>query len=121
MPLFTTICSSKEVGQVGNQTALQEDEEGAIENVPGDHSYDRHSFLTILDNVFTVGGRLGAKSEMTGLSINQEAFQKEPGVRKMVRRRTSLRRFSGSMSTTKNKFTLLGPTLKKNFKKHASI
>ncbi len=32
------------------------DEEGAIQNVIGDHSNDRHGFLTILDNVLTVGG-----------------------------------------------------------------
>jgi hypothetical protein len=76
-PLFTTICSSQEVSQVGNQTALRGDEEGAIENVPGDHSNDRRGFITILDNVLTVGGMLGVKSKLTGLSINQEASQKK--------------------------------------------
>ncbi len=40
----------QEVSQLSDQTALQGDEEGAIQNVPGDHSDDRHSFLTILDN-----------------------------------------------------------------------
>jgi hypothetical protein len=45
--------------------------------VSGDHSNDRHGFLTILENVLTVGGRLGANSELIGLSINQVASQKE--------------------------------------------
>ncbi len=40
-------CRFQEVGQLSNQTALQGDEEGVIQNVPGDHSNDRHSFLTI--------------------------------------------------------------------------
>jgi hypothetical protein len=56
-----------------------------IENVPGDCSDDCCGFLTILNNTLTVGCRLGVKSELTGLSINQEASQKEPeGVRKMA-------------------------------------
>jgi hypothetical protein len=64
------ICSSQEVGQMGDQTALQGDEEGAIENVPGDCSDDRRGFLTILNNTLTVGCRLGVKSELTSLIIN---------------------------------------------------
>jgi hypothetical protein len=56
MPLFTTICCSQEVGQVGDQTALRENKEGAIQNLTGDLSDDRHGFLTILDNILTVGG-----------------------------------------------------------------
>jgi hypothetical protein len=53
--------------------------------VPGDCSDDCCGFLTILNNTLTVGCRLGVKSELTGLSINQEASQKEPeGVRKMA-------------------------------------
>jgi hypothetical protein len=55
-PLFTTICCSQEVGQLSSQTALQGGEEGAIQNVTGDLSDDRRSFLTILDNILTVGG-----------------------------------------------------------------
>ena len=55
-PFFTTICRSQEVGQVGDQTALRENEEGAIRNVTGDLSNDRRGFLTILDNVLTLGG-----------------------------------------------------------------
>jgi hypothetical protein len=55
-PLFTTICRSQEVGQVGDQTALQENEEGAIRNMIGDLSDDRRSFLTILDNILNLGG-----------------------------------------------------------------
>jgi hypothetical protein len=57
MPLFTTICRFHEVSQIGNQTALQENEEGAIQNVTGDLRDDRRGFLTILDNVLTVGVR----------------------------------------------------------------
>jgi hypothetical protein len=54
-----------------------------IENVSGDQSDNRHRFLTILDNVLTVGGHLGVKSELTGLNINHETSQKElEGVRK---------------------------------------
>jgi hypothetical protein len=53
---FTTICRSQEVGQLSDQTALQGGEEGAIQNVTGDLSDDRRGFLTILDNVLTVGG-----------------------------------------------------------------
>jgi hypothetical protein len=78
--------------------------------MPGCYSDDHHSFLTILDNA---GGRLWVKSELTGISINLKASQKElEGVRKMVLRRTSPRRSSGSMSTA----TSLGPTLKKKYK-----
>jgi hypothetical protein len=46
-PLFTRICRFQDVGQLSDQTALRGDEEGAIQNVPGDHSNDRNSFLTI--------------------------------------------------------------------------
>jgi hypothetical protein len=56
MPLFTTICRSQEVSQVGNQTVLRENQEGALQNVTGNLSDDSHGFLTILDNVLTVGG-----------------------------------------------------------------
>jgi hypothetical protein len=51
MALFTTICRSQEVGQVSNQTAVR-----AIQNVTGNLSNDCCGFLTILDNVLTVGG-----------------------------------------------------------------
>ena len=73
MPLFTMICRSQEVGQLSDQTALRGDEEGAIQNVPGDHSNDRHSFLTISDNVLNVSGSPGGKSKLAGISLNQEA------------------------------------------------
>jgi hypothetical protein len=39
------------------------DEEGAIKKVPGDYSDDHHGFLTILDNVFTVGGSARGKKQ----------------------------------------------------------
>ncbi len=85
--LFTRICRFQEVGQLSNQTALQGDEEGAIQNVPGDHSDDRHSFLTILDNVLNVGGSAGAKSKVASIRLNQGASPYElEGVRKMIRR-----------------------------------
>jgi hypothetical protein len=61
--LFTRICRFQEVGQLSNQTALQGDEEEAIQNVLGDHSDDRHSFLTILDNILNVGGSAGGKKQ----------------------------------------------------------
>jgi hypothetical protein len=62
-PLFTTICRSQEVSQLSDQTALRADEEGVIQNVTGDFSDDRHGFLTILDNVFTVGGSARVKKQ----------------------------------------------------------
>ncbi len=62
-PLFTRICHFQDVGQLSDQTALRGDEEGAIQNVPGDHSDDRHSFLTISDNVLNVGGSAGGKKQ----------------------------------------------------------
>jgi hypothetical protein len=61
--LFTRICRFQEVGQLSDQTALRGDEEGAIQNVPSDHSDDRHSFLTIWDNVLNVGGSAGGKKQ----------------------------------------------------------
>jgi hypothetical protein len=50
--------SKSQIGR-GNQTALQGDKEGAIENVQGDHSDDLRGFLTILDNLLTVGMSAG--------------------------------------------------------------
>jgi hypothetical protein len=61
MPLFTRICRFHEVGQLSNQTALRGDDEG--ENEPGDHSDDRRGFLTISDNVLTVGGSAGGEKQ----------------------------------------------------------
>ncbi len=52
-----------EVGQVGCQTALRGDEEGAIEYAQGNHSPDRCVFLTILDNVVTVGESAGVEEQ----------------------------------------------------------
>jgi hypothetical protein len=64
--------------------------------VPGDHSDDRQSFLTILDNVLNVSGSAGDKKEASRIRLNQEASLYElEGVRKMVRRQMLLRR-SGS-------------------------
>jgi hypothetical protein len=86
-PLFTTICRSQEVGQLRDQTDLQGDEEGAIQNVTGDLSNDCRGFLTILDFVLTVGGSARGESKLTGLIFNQEASQRElEGVRKMAQR-----------------------------------
>jgi hypothetical protein len=72
-PLFTRICRFQDVGQLSDKTALRGDEEGGIQNVPGDHSDDRHSFLTISDNVLNVGGSAGVKSKLAGISLNQDA------------------------------------------------
>jgi hypothetical protein len=63
MPLLTRICGFQDVGQLSNQTAFRGDEEGTIQNVPGDHSDDHHSFLTISDNVLNVGGSAGGKKQ----------------------------------------------------------
>jgi hypothetical protein len=60
-PFFTRICSSQEVGQVSDQTALQEDEEAAIQNVPGNQSDDHIGLLIILDNILPVGKSAGGK------------------------------------------------------------
>jgi hypothetical protein len=88
----------------------------------GNHSDDCLSFLTILDNVLTVGGSAGAKRELAGLSLNQEASQKElEGVRKMAWRRRLPRRSDGSKSAAQNTLTSTGPRLKKAKNKHASI
>jgi hypothetical protein len=69
MPLFRRNCRFQEVGQMSDQTALRGDEEEAIQNRPGDHSDDRRGFLTF--SLFA--GRLGAKSKLAGISLNQEA------------------------------------------------
>jgi hypothetical protein len=62
------------------------------------------------------------KRELTGLSLNQEASQKElEGVQKMAPRRASPRRSGGSKSAAKNLSTSLGHTLKKAKIKCASI
>ncbi len=53
-----------------HQTALRGDEEGAIENVRGD---DRGDFLTISDNVPTVGGLAGGEERAAILTLTQEA------------------------------------------------
>ncbi len=50
------ICCSQEVSQLSNQTALRGDEEGAIQNV-------LHGFLTMMDNVLSIGGSAGGKKQ----------------------------------------------------------
>ncbi len=64
----------------------------------------------------------GAKSDLAGLSLNQQASQKElEGVRKMAHRRTSPRRSGDSESAGKNIWTSPGPTLKKAKNKRGSF
>ncbi len=46
---------------MSDQTALREDKEGALQNGTGNFSDNRHGFLTILDNVLTVGGLVRGK------------------------------------------------------------
>ncbi len=46
--LFTRICRFQEVVQLSAQTSLQGDEEGVIQNVPGNHSDDRQTELGII-------------------------------------------------------------------------
>ncbi len=60
------IWTRQEVGLVGDQTALKGDEEGTIKNMRGNHSDDRLGFLTIWDNVLTVGESAGDE-EQAGL------------------------------------------------------
>jgi hypothetical protein len=68
-------------------------------------------------------GRPGVKSDLAGLSLNQEASQKElEGVRKMAQRRTLPRRSGGSESAAKDTSTSPpGPKLKKAKNKRSSI
>ncbi len=89
----------------------------------GNHSNDCCGcFLTIYDNVLTVGGQLGAKSELAGLNLNQEASHKElEEVQKMAQWRTLLRHSDGSKSAAKNISTSPGRMLKIPNSKHASI
>jgi hypothetical protein len=51
---------------VGDQTSLSGEEEGAIEKVQDDYSVDSHGFLTISDNILTVG-ELARGEEQAGL------------------------------------------------------
>jgi hypothetical protein len=89
--------------------------------VTGDHS-DDHFGLTILDNVLTVGWSAGAKRKLAGLSLNQEASQKElEAVQKMAPQRTSPRCSGSSKRAAKNTLILPGPTLKKAKNNRASI
>jgi hypothetical protein len=64
----------------------------------------------------------GAKSDLAGLSLDQQASLKElEGVRKMAQRRTSLRRSGRSESTVKNRSFSPGPRLKKAKNDRGSI
>jgi hypothetical protein len=66
--------------------------------------------------------RPGAKSDLAGLSLNQQDSQKElEGVRKMAHRRTSPRRSGDSESAAKNILTSPGLSLKKAKNKRGSI
>jgi hypothetical protein len=55
MPLFTGSEALREVIEVVVQIDRQRDEEGVGQDVRGIHSDDCHGFLTILDNVLTMG------------------------------------------------------------------
>ncbi len=48
-------------------------EEGAIQDVQGGRNDGRCSSLTVLDNILTVGESVGAKRELAGLTLAQEA------------------------------------------------
>jgi hypothetical protein len=64
----------------------------------------------------------GVKSDLAGLSLNQEASQKElEGRQKMAQRRTLPRCSGGSESAAKDILTSPGSTLKKAEDKRASI
>jgi hypothetical protein len=122
MPLFTTICCCQEVGQVNDQTALREDKEGAIQNVTGDHSDDRRSFLTILDNVLTFGGSARGEERARLPQPKSGGLPKGAGggTKNGVVANTSPSRSGGSESTVKNILTSSGPTLKKAKNKRGS-
>jgi hypothetical protein len=63
MPFFKRICRSQKDSQLSDQTALRGDEEGVIQNVPGDYSNDCYRFLTIFDNILIVGGLARGKEK----------------------------------------------------------
>jgi hypothetical protein len=87
--------------------------------ISGDHNDDRRGFLTMFSLLLS---RPGVKSDLAGLSLNQEDSQKElEGVWKMAQRRTLQRRSSGSESAAKNIPISPGPRLKKAKSKRSSI
>ncbi len=57
---------------MGDQTALQGDEEGAVKNVLGAHSDDRCGCLTILDNVLDVCDTARGEEQAGCLTRTQE-------------------------------------------------
>jgi hypothetical protein len=93
----------KEVGQVGNQTALRGDEERATENLQGNHSNDCHGFLTILDNILTVGESTGSEEQAGWPNPNPGGLLEDAGKWvKIAWWRGSLRCFSSDMSHVQN-------------------
>ncbi len=89
----------------------------------GNLSNDCRGFLTILDNVLTVGGSARGKKQADQPQLQSGGLPEGAGgVRKMAQRpRTSPRHSGGSESTAKNTSTLPGPTLKKAKNKCGSI
>jgi hypothetical protein len=61
MPLSRGPATLKELGQVGDQTTLLGDEEGASMDMRDIRSNKYCSFLTILDNVLTVSELAGGQ------------------------------------------------------------
>ncbi len=61
-PLFTRICNSQRSHPGGWQTAGKGNEEGGSQDVRGVHSDNHCCFLTILDNVLTVGKYSGGEA-----------------------------------------------------------
>jgi hypothetical protein len=94
-PFFTRSEAFQEVGQVGAWFSGQGDEGGLSESVTGNNGNDCLGFLTILDNILTVGELV---KDLASLTLTQESWR---GMREISWRRTSLRCFSGNTSATR--------------------
>jgi hypothetical protein len=107
---------------VGDQTALRGDVEGVTENMPGDHSNDRHGFLTILDNILTVGVLAGGEERADRPQHQSGGLSERAGeLQKMPRRQTSPRVSGGSTNAAKICGHCRVLRYKKTKNKHASI
>ncbi len=80
----------------------------------GDHSDEHCGFLTILDNVLTVGRSAGGKKQASQYQPQSGGLPVGAGGgTKMAWRRTSPRHSCSSWSAAKNTSTSPSPTLKK--------
>ncbi len=80
----------------------------------GDHSDNCLGFLTILDNDLTFEKSAGGKEAKTGLSLNQEASQKElEGTLKWLDSELHRGALAAVKAPAKNILRSLGPKLKR--------